>query len=249
MNAIRQFQRQRAPDTLPDTFPDTFHQVVRTAVVRLPGCLLMPGRGGNGMPHQAAQPPDAPPPAPPARLDAEACIVAIAQARDRAAFAALFGYFAPRVKSYLLRHGAPPAAAEDLAQEAMLTVWRKAATFDRERAGASTWIFTIARNLRVDSLRRERWTENPVLDQAPAEDRPSGEPGAEAMLLANEDEACLRTALRTLPLDQARVVQLSFFQGLPHAEIGRELGIPLGTVKSRLRLAMTRLRTAMDQKP
>ncbi|HYM30755.1 MAG TPA: sigma-70 family RNA polymerase sigma factor, partial [Candidatus Cybelea sp.] len=95
-------------------------------------------------------------------LDREAfadLIQAVAAARDRAAFAALFRHFAPRVKSYLMRLGAENAQAEELAQEVLLTVWHKAATFDRRQASASTWIFTIARNRRIDALRRERRPE------------------------------------------------------------------------------------------
>ena len=173
-----------------------------------------------------------------------ACIVDIAERGDRAAFATLFGHFAPRVKSYLMRLGAPPEAAEEIAQETLLTVWRRAAAFDPERAAASTWIFTIARNLRIDLSRREARVVRP--------DDPSRyEPGPAApddVLSAVEDEGRISRALATLPREQAQVVTLAFFADKPHSEIAKDLGLPLGTVKSRLRLAMGRLRGALAER-
>ena len=165
-------------------------------------------------------------------------IGAIAGDADRSAFAALFGHFAPRVKSYMLRLGAPPTLAEELAQETLLAVWRKAAAFDAAKAAPSTWIFTIARNLRIDAARRERRRQ--VADDPT--DAPEAEPGPDAQLAALQSEGRIRTALGRLPPEQAEVVRLSFFSDKPHAEIAAELDLPLGTVKSRLRLAMARLR-------
>ena len=164
----------------------------------------------------------------------------VAAHQDRAAFAALFGHFAPRVKAYLLRLGAPAAVAEELAQEALLNAWRKAHLFDPAKASAATWLFTIARNLRIDALRREK---HPELD--PEEFMPEPEAGADAGLMLAEKEGRLRLALKELPADQIQVVELSFFADKPHSQIAVELGIPLGTVKSRLRLAMGRLKRAM----
>jgi RNA polymerase sigma-70 factor (ECF subfamily) len=165
-------------------------------------------------------------------------IGAIAAQADRAAFADLFGHFAPRVKSYLLRLGAAPPLAEELAQETLLAVWRKAAAFDPAKAAPSTWIFTIARNLRIDAARRERRGE-PVEDPS---DTPDAEPTPDARLAAAQSEGRIRHALLKLPPEQAEVVRLSFFSDKPHSEIAEQLGLPLGTVKSRLRLAMARLR-------
>jgi RNA polymerase sigma-70 factor (ECF subfamily) len=165
-------------------------------------------------------------------------IGAIAARADRAAFAALFEHFAPRVKSYMLRLGAEPLVAEELAQETLLTVWRKAAAFDRAKAAPSTWIFTIARNLRIDAARRGRKSE-PVEDPS---DAPDAEPTPDAAFAAIQTEGRVRTALSALPPEQAEVVRLSFFSDKPHSEIAAELKLPLGTVKSRLRLAMGRLR-------
>jgi RNA polymerase sigma-70 factor (ECF subfamily) len=172
-------------------------------------------------------------------------ILAIADRRDRAAFSALFSHFAPRVKSYLMRHGAAGDTAEDLAQETLLLVWRKAASFDPGKAEAATWIFTIARNLRISAIRRERRPEPLPLDF----DEIDAGPPADEALAAAERETSLREALQTLPAEQARVVELSFFEDAPHREIEARLGIPLGTVKSRLRLAMLRLRAALGEQP
>lgn len=183
----------------------------------------------------------------PAGLSGEAAaalILRIAAQRDRAAFAALFSYFAPRVKAYLRRLGAGEPQAEDLAQEVLLAVWRKADRFDPARAAASTWVFTIARNLRIDALRRE-----PKGGSVPCAELPEMEddgPAADAMLMLGERDRLLHAAMRALPAEQSRLVQLAFVEGRPHSEIERLLGIPLGTVKSRLRLAMQRLRTAME---
>jgi RNA polymerase sigma-70 factor (ECF subfamily) len=166
-------------------------------------------------------------------------IEAVAAERDRDAFAALFDHFAPRIKSFLMRSNTPASAAEELAQDAMLTVWRKAEQFDRSRAGATAWIFTIARNLRIDVARREQ--RGKVLELESSEFlEPPAQPDDE--FDAGEREQRVRAALAHLPDDQMRVVRLSFFEGKPHGDIARELELPLGTVKSRIRLAMNRLR-------
>jgi RNA polymerase sigma-70 factor (ECF subfamily) len=166
-------------------------------------------------------------------------IEAVAAERDREAFTALFDYFAPRIKAVLISSNTPPAAAEELAQEVMLTVWRKAAQFDRARAGASAWIFTIARNLRIDVARREQ--RGKVLDLESSEFlEPPPQPDEE--FDAGERETRVRAALTHLSDDQIAVVRLSFFEGKAHGDIARELELPLGTVKSRIRLAMHRLR-------
>jgi RNA polymerase sigma factor (sigma-70 family) len=168
-------------------------------------------------------------------------VVAIAERADRDAFAALFRHFAPRVKSYLLRMGTGAESAEELAQETLLTVWRRAAAFDPAKAAASTWIFTIARNLRIDRARRE--------GRAIPGDDPSDlvcQNLPDQVLGATQDQARIARALDQLPRDQARVIIMAFFSDKPHSEIAGELGLPLGTVKSRLRLAMARLRAALD---
>ena len=171
-----------------------------------------------------------------------AAVVAVAQARDRKAFQDLFDHFAPRVKGYLMRLGAGNAVAEDLAQEALLAVWRKAALFDPAKASASTWIFTIARNLRIDAIRKER---RPELDANDPALQPAGERAADDGLDWAQAEDRLRLALAELPREQAQIIELSFLAEKPHSIIANELGLPLGTVKSRIRLAMARLRLAL----
>ncbi len=171
-------------------------------------------------------------------------IVAVASKQDRAAFTALFEFYAPRIKAMLMRGGATADAAEDIAQETLVTVWRKSAYFDPARAGASTWVYTIARNLRIDRLRTEKRAALYAPYEAVGAEEPERPDGA---LDASERQERVRAALDKLPPEQIRVLQLSFFEGRPHGDIARLLDLPLGTVKSRLRLAMTRLRNALGE--
>ena len=180
-------------------------------------------------------------PAAPQTPDFSGLIMAIAQHGDREAFASLFNHFAPRVKGYLTRLGTTPEAAEELAQETLLTVWRRAAAFDPARAAASTWIFAIARNLRIDLARRER---RPLPGEQPA---PEETPRPDAELEAAQDERRVAAALAALPAEQAQAVRLAFFSDKPHAQIALDLSLPLGTVKSRIRLAMARLRILLEE--
>ncbi|MGB7034268.1 MAG: sigma-70 family RNA polymerase sigma factor [Xanthobacteraceae bacterium] len=169
-------------------------------------------------------------------------ITAIAKRGDRAAFAALFAFYAPRIKAMLMRTGASADVGEDFAQEALLTVWRKAAYFDRERASASAWVYTIARNLRVDRLRHDKRAKLYVLYETVESEEPEG---PDAALSAAERAERVRGALSQIPEEQVRVLQLSFFEGRAHGDIAKQLDLPLGTVKSRLRLAMSRLRNLL----
>jgi RNA polymerase sigma-70 factor (ECF subfamily) len=171
---------------------------------------------------------------------------AVASAQDRQAFALLFRHFAPRVKSYLMRGGSAEGLAEELAQETMVSVWRKAALFDAGQAGVSTWIFTIARNLRVDHFRRHGHTLVDGLDHG-GDDIPDDAPALDDQLHAGRREHCVREAMKKLSPDQSQVLRLSFYEELPHAQIATELGIPLGTVKSRVRLAVTHLRRLLGE--
>ncbi|MBX3568502.1 MAG: sigma-70 family RNA polymerase sigma factor [Rhizobiaceae bacterium] len=172
-------------------------------------------------------------------------VVAVAREGDREAFARLFRHFAPRIKSFMMRSGMAAPAAEELAQETMLSVWRKAGYFDPSRAAASTWIFTIARNLKIDRLRRERQPAD-FGDAADPSDEPDQPASGESVMMAAQREARVRAALNSLSEEQAQIVRLSFYGEKPQSEIARELGIPLGTVKSRVRLAMTRLRMILE---
>ncbi len=177
------------------------------------------------------------------KAEQSARLVAIAQQADKAAFAELFGYFAPRLKGFFMRGGMAAGQAEELAQETMLMVWRKAALYDPAKASASTWIFTIARNLRVDSVRRERYPAQHLLED-PAPELPAS-PSDE--VLRTESEHRVRTAIDLLSADQLNVIRLHYFDDKPHSEIAKVLGLPLGTVKSRLRLAMQRLRGLLGE--
>lgn len=169
-------------------------------------------------------------------------LVAISERQDRSAFSGLFAHFAPRVKAYLIRHGATNEAAEELAQETLLRVWRKAHLFDPSVAAPSTWIFRIARNLRIDRIRRERRPEFDPEDPALVRD---ADPAADHQIEISQEGARVRAAVDMLPPDQKQAIMLSFFEDKPHREIADELGLPLGTVKSRIRLAFARVRQTL----
>ena len=162
---------------------------------------------------------------------------------DREAFRRLFEYYAPRVKGYLKRLATDDAAAEELTQEVMLTVWRKAAQFDPAQASASTWIFRIARNRRIDMARR---ANRPDLDAAEPLLQPAETEAPDDSAHACDREARVRQALDTLPEDQVRLLRRAFFDGLSHSEIADAEGVPLGTVKSRIRLAFGKLRGQLE---
>ena len=173
-------------------------------------------------------------------------IVRIAGERSRPAFIALFQHFAPRVKGWLMRSGVDPATAEEIAQETLFVVWRKADRFDITRAAASTWIFTIARNLRIDRQRRTQRARAGLIADNPGDDIDPSPSGEEILISAHQDEQ-LRAALETLPPDQSGIVRLAFFNEWSHSRIAEVLQIPLGTVKSRIRRAMEQLRRILDR--
>ena len=174
-------------------------------------------------------------------------VAQVAAAGDRQAFAALFRFYAPRLKSFLARQGFGEIECEDLVQETMLSIWRKAASFDPVKAGVSTWIYTIARNLGIDRWRREgrgaAWQDLADFDDV------DPDPSVEARIIANQSEIRIRNALTTLPDEQAAVIRMTFYGEDAQVEIARALGIPLGTVKSRVRLALARLRKTMEDDP
>jgi RNA polymerase sigma-70 factor (ECF subfamily) len=160
---------------------------------------------------------------------------------DRAAFAALFERYAGRIKGFLIRSGFPPAEADEAAQEVMLSIWRRADSFDPARAGAATWIYAIARNRRVDMLRRRR----PEPDPEDPLFAPDPEPQPAATAQRRDRDRAVRAAMTGLTEEQRLVVRLAFYDGLSHGEIAAMIDAPLGTVKSRIRLAMGRLRAAL----
>jgi RNA polymerase sigma-70 factor, ECF subfamily len=167
----------------------------------------------------------------------------IADRGDVDAFQQLYVSFGPRVKSYMMRQGADADTAEELAQETLLTVWRKAPLYAADKGSPSTWIYTIARNLRIDRLRREfPWQELPEGHNETASD----EPLPDQNLSDHERQVRVREALATLPPDQYEVVSLSYLEGLSHSEIAERIKLPLGTVKSRMRLAYQKIRDNVE---
>ena len=160
--------------------------------------------------------------------------------QDQQAFAELFSYFAPRVKAFLIKSGANPSLAEECAQEVMATLWHKAHLFDPSRAGVSTWIFTIARNKKIDALRKQRRPEPEDLTWGP-----EAEPETADVLALQQETKNLSEAITTLPEQQRDLIKRAYYGDLSHSEIAAETGLPLGTIKSRLRLALVKLRQTM----
>lgn len=161
--------------------------------------------------------------------------------QDKAAFAALFRHFAPRVKAFLMKSGADATLAEECAQDVMATLWQKAHLFDPSRASVATWVFTIARNRRIDALRKARRPEPEELPWGP-----EPEPDQAEVLEAQQDTERLGSALAQLPEKQRALIERAFYGDLSHSEIAAETGLPLGTIKSRIRLALERLRQQMS---
>ncbi len=165
-------------------------------------------------------------------------LLAVGQRQDRAAFAMLFDHYAPRIKSFLMKGGAAPDIADEMAQETMLTIWQKAAGYDPAKAAASTWIFTIARNKRIDALRKRVRPEEDIDDVPGLADET---PGASEAMARQQEVAAMAQAMETLPAEQADLLYKSFFEEKTHADIAHETKLPLGTVKSRIRMALEKL--------
>jgi len=170
------------------------------------------------------------------------CLINVRDSQDQAAFVRLFNQFAPRVKAYLIKSGGSNALAEDATQEAMATVWQKAHLFNPARAGASTWIFTIARNKQIDGIRKQRRPEPEDVEW-----NTGGQEEASAALEISQEEAGIRRAVSTLPDAQRKLIERAFFNDMSHSEIAAETGIPLGTIKSRIRLGLDRIRHEMTR--
>ncbi len=173
--------------------------------------------------------------------DWSALLIRVRDHEDKAAFAALFRHFAPRIKAFLRKSGASDALAEECAQDVMATVWHKAHLFDPSRASVATWVFTIARNRRIDALRKARRPEPEDLPWGP-----EAEPEQSDALELRQETARLGEALRQLPEKQRALIERAYFGDLSHTEIAAETGLPLGTIKSRIRLALERLRHQMS---
>ena len=164
--------------------------------------------------------------------------------RDRSAFKKLYEHFAPRLKSFLLRIGSDMSAAEEICQESMIMVWRRAETFNPDSAGASTWIFTIARNKRIDKLRKDNRPlpdlNDPSFFQIPVDK-------SDDILQRVEEEKKIKNALKNLPPEQAKLILSTYYEEKSHRKIADETNLPLGTVKSRIRLAINRLRSQLEE--
>lgn len=167
-------------------------------------------------------------------------ILRVRDHQDEAAFSRLFNHFAPRIKGFLMKSGTDANQAEECAQDVMVTLWHKAALFDPARASAATWIYTIARNRRIDMFRRQNRPEPTDLPWGP-----EPETRADETLELQQETARLSAALDNLPDKQKDIVKRAFYGELTHAELAQETGLPLGTIKSRIRLALDRLRRAM----
>jgi RNA polymerase sigma factor (sigma-70 family) len=169
---------------------------------------------------------------------------AVAEERDREAFTRLFDHFVPRIEAYLLRLGTDKASAEEISQDVMLTLWRKAALFDPSKSSVTTWLYRIARNRRIDAVRRDRMDYIDPLDST--FDEVADDLQLDTTVDLQRREEVLRGAIKELPEEQLALVRLAFFESLSHSTIAERTGLPLGTVKSRIRLAFTRLRRALE---
>lgn len=174
------------------------------------------------------------------------CLALIARHQDRAAFTRLFRHFAPLMKAFALSGSALSAShADELVQEVMLKVWQKAGAFNTEKAAASTWIYTIARNCRTDLFRRLRKFDTPlsaedVTDAVESED-------AFVVLQQKRSRDRIRALMKELPNDQAQILTKVYMEGKSHSEVAGELELPLGTVKSRVRLALQKLQIHLER--
>lgn len=182
----------------------------------------------------------------PSPSDHAALVMRIAERADRDAFVILFDYYAPRLNAYLQRLGSERAAAEEMTQDVMLVLWRKAHLFDPSKSQLGTWLYRIARNRRIDVARRGRID---ILEMDDSTLHIADESAhADVQMDMDERAQIVRQAMISLPADQRDLVHLSFFEQLSHSDISARTGLPLGTVKSRIRLAFTRLRRALEQK-
>jgi RNA polymerase sigma-70 factor, ECF subfamily len=195
-----------------------------------PGKTMVPKVGLQGEPRPKAS-------------EFAACISRIANDRDQVAFEFLFRYFAPRIKSYCLKLGADGSAAEEITQEAMVSIWRNAGQFDPSKAAPSTWIFTIARNLVIDRFRKSRRPQFDLNDPALV---PEDQLPPDRLIEQTELQENIRQIMDALSSNERNVLMLSFFENLSHFEISRRLSLPVGTVKSRIRLAFGKIRSKLE---
>jgi RNA polymerase sigma-70 factor (ECF subfamily) len=168
----------------------------------------------------------------------------IAHSQDRESFKELFIYFGPRLKAVMMKSGANHATADDLVQDVMLTVWRKSKLYTPARGAVSTWIFTIARNARIDRLRRASSRPYEDIDEF---ELASNEPDAELEVIISQRASLVSQAISELSNEQRQVMEMAFIQDISQSQIADRLSVPLGTVKSRMRLAYGKLRTKLKE--
>jgi RNA polymerase sigma-70 factor (ECF subfamily) len=174
------------------------------------------------------------------------CLTLIAQKQDRAAFTRLFRHFAPLIKAFALSGSTLSANhADELVQEVMLKVWQKAGAFNPEKAAASTWVYTIARNCRTDLFRRLQKFDTPLSAEDFSPEQESEEPFA--LLQSRRSGERIREMMAGLPPDQTQILAKVYMEGKSHSEAAAELDLPLGTVKSRVRLAIQKLQVQFER--
>jgi len=180
---------------------------------------------------------------PPVKTDLDLLLTRIGEQADRQAFTSLFEKVAPRLKSFLRGQKQSESEIEVILQETMLKVWRRASTFDRSKSSAITWIYTVARNVKIDRIRKMSRPEPDPNDPSFVPDSPET---GEQVFDRQQRSDILKQAVSLLPEDQRQIIMMSFFEEKPHSEISEELGIPLGTVKSRIRLAFGKIRSELE---
>ena len=175
--------------------------------------------------------------------DLTVCIDLIGKNQDKLAFNNIFRYFAPRLKSFLVKAGSTDTQAEEVIQEVMIAVWTKSSTYNSDKSSVSTWIYTIARNKRIDKIRKEKrhyLSESDEGLEIPVDSTQEKE------IFATQVSSSLKRYMSNLPEEQSKLLKLSYFYNKTHADISEELKIPLGTVKSRIRLALTKMRHLVE---
>jgi len=171
------------------------------------------------------------------------CIELIGKNQDKSAFSSIFKYFAPRLKSFLVKAGSTDMQAEEVIQEVMIAIWTKANTYDSNKSSVSTWVYTIARNKRIDKIRKEKrhyLSESDEGLEVPVDSTQEKE------IFSAQISNSLKGYMSNLPEEQSMLLKLSYFYNKTHADISEELKIPLGTVKSRIRLALAKMRHLVE---
>ncbi|EGG92829.1 sigma-24 (FecI-like) [gamma proteobacterium IMCC1989] len=176
-------------------------------------------------------------------------LVTLGAHQDRKAFKALFDHFSPLLKNYFI--GKYPTQSsyqmiEELIQEVMIKVWQKASSYDPSKAAASTWIFTLARNTRIDMLRRQNKYANTTSIETEEIWEDTTENGPYTFLTQKRDESLIKQKLLALPDEQQIVIRKVYMEAKSHTEVATELQLPLGTVKSRVRLAQKKLQAMLQ---